>query len=226
MWLVEIDRGSAADFHQRDLPADIQPSLWWFEVERPALVLGSGQPIEHIDVRACEQAGIEIVRRRSGGGAVLLEPDDVLWVDVLIPFGHPMWTPDVTSSAWWLGEMWHLALGSLGMVGTEVHRGPLRHTTWSRHVCFAGTGGGELTLGERKVVGISQRRTRAGVRLQCALYRHWRPENHVALFSAPGPTVDDLCGIAAAVALPVSEIRRAVADALNNLSSSSPARRQ
>ena len=73
-------------------------------------------------------------------------------------------------------------------------------TTWSDHVCFAGIGGGEVIRDGRKVVGISQRRTRAGARFQCALYRHWRPEAHVPLFVPPGPSAADLDGLAVEVA--------------------------
>ena len=56
-----------------------------FEVDRPALVLGSTQRAEVVDERACADAGVEVVRRRSGGGAVLLEPGAVVWFDVVVP---------------------------------------------------------------------------------------------------------------------------------------------
>ncbi len=214
MWQVTNDRGSAADFHGRDMPDVVEPSLQWFEVERSALVLGSAQPSAHIDAEACRVRGIELVRRRSGGGAVLLQPADVLWADVLLPRGHALWTSDVSLSAWWLGEAWVQALTGLGVSGLSVHRGPMRRTEWSAHVCFAGTGGGEVMLGDHKVVGISQRRTRAGARFQCALYRHWRPEAHVPLFAAPGPSLADLTGLVATVAVPWDDIRASLLDVL------------
>ena len=37
-----------------------------------------------VDLEACAGAGVEVVRRRSGGGAVLVEPGSVVWVDVLV----------------------------------------------------------------------------------------------------------------------------------------------
>ncbi len=48
-------------------------------------------------------------------------------------------------------------------------------TRWSDLVCFAGLGRGEVTVAGRKVVGISQRRTRDGARFQCAVLHHWNP---------------------------------------------------
>jgi hypothetical protein len=46
---------------------------------------------------------------------------------------------------------------------------------WSRRVCFAGLGAGEVVVGPRKLVGISQRRTRDGARFQCVVHRSWDP---------------------------------------------------
>ncbi len=215
-WNVEVDRGSAAEFHARDIPNPLIPTLWWFDVQQPALVLGSAQPIGHIDVVACERAGVDIVRRRSGGGAVLLEPDDVLWVDVVIPAGDPRWSADVSSSAWWLGEVWQRTLVTCGIDGTTVHHGPMVHRRWSDRLCFAGLGGGEVVAADgRKIVGISQRRTRAGARFQCALYRRWRAENHAPLFAEPGPQFRDLDDIVFAVDRPVDELRAVFTAALH-----------
>jgi len=196
------------------MPDVIEPTVWWFEVTASALVLGSSQRIEHVDLDTCAQAEVEVIRRRSGGGAVLLQPGDAMWVDVLLPASDPRWINDIGQSACWLGEIWREALGSLGVDGTTVHRAAMVRTRWSDQVCFAGTGGGELVRGGGKVVGISQRRTRAGARFQCALYRHWRPEAHVGLFAAPGPTLADLAGLAVEVAADPQSVMAAFAAAL------------
>lgn len=214
VWQIEVHRGDAAAFHQLAMPETIVPSVWWFDVESSAVVLGSGQPIDHIDTDACARLGVDVVRRRSGGGGVLLQPGDALWVDVLIPRTDPRWADDIARSAWWLGECWQAALRSLGVDGTEVHRGPMVRTPWSAHVCFAGIGGGEVVRDGRKVVGISQRRTRAGARFQCALYRHWRADAHAALFSPPGPTAKDLEGLAVTIDAGLADVMAAFAAAL------------
>ena len=43
-------------------------------------------------------------------------------------------------------------------------------------MCFAGRGPGEVFVDGAKVVGLAQRRTRAGARFQCAVLRRWEPE--------------------------------------------------
>jgi len=150
--------------------------LWWFEVERPAVVLGSTQRSEVVDAHAATGAGIEVARRRSGGGAVFLEPGGALWIDVLLPASDHRWDRDVGRSFAWLGRAWAEVVVQLGVPGATVHDGPLQHRPWSDLVCFAGLGPGEVTVDGRKVVGISQRRTRSAARFQCALLRHWDPD--------------------------------------------------
>jgi lipoate-protein ligase A len=197
MTSVERVRGAAAEFHARDLPTDGGRHLWWCEVDRPALVLGSTQSEAIVNLEACERHGVEVVRRRSGGGAVLLWPTEVLWLDVVIGGGDPRWDDDVGRAMWWVGDAWADALGAVGVgglggLGPQVHHGALVTTPWSRQVCFAGLGPGEVTLGERKLVGISQRRSRGVARFQCALYRRWRPELMIELLAPPTPAVHDL----------------------------------
>ncbi|MEO7428911.1 MAG: hypothetical protein ABIY48_05965, partial [Acidimicrobiales bacterium] len=74
-------------------------------------------------------------------------------------------------------------------VFATVHDGPLVRARWSDLVCFAGLGPGELTdAAGRKVLGISQRRTRAGARFQCAALGRWDPSRLVSLLA---PLVED-----------------------------------
>ena len=153
------------------------PTVRVLKVSTPTIVLGSSQSFEVLDLSACVEAGVDVVRRRSGGGAVWLD-EDMVWVDVFVPAGHPRWDADIGRAMWWLGEAWAEGLTSVGVVGevgAEVHRGALVRTEWSSLVCFAGLGPGEVTIGGRKAVGISQRRTRAGALFQCGIVRRWDP---------------------------------------------------
>lgn len=176
-WAVHRATGLAADFHARALPDAVEPAVHVLDVDRPALVLGSAQPDAVADGAACAAAGVEVVRRRSGGGVVLLDPGGTVWVDVEIPRRDPRWDDDVGRAAWWVGDVWAEALGDLGVGGLDVHRGGLERGRWGGLVCFAGVGPGEVTAAATgaKVVGISQRRTRAGARFQCAVALVWEP---------------------------------------------------
>ena len=101
---------------------------------------------------------------------MLVTPDDPLWVDVDVPVDDPLWSDDVGASFAWLGSAWASALGS-----GSVHEGPFDPGRWGRTVCFAGRGPGEVFVDGAKVVGLAQRRTRAGARFQCAVLSRWDP---------------------------------------------------
>ena len=177
---------SAAEFHHREVPSGDDVLLWWFDPVAPAVVLGSTQSEELLDRDLCRVRGVDVVQRHSGGGLVLVSPRHTLWADVIVPSGHPAWRADVGRASEWMGEVWRDALtrSSDGIDGSALtlHRGAYESSTWSKLVCFAGRGPGELFDDRgRKVVGISQRRTRSWARFQCALSLRWEPSMFVDL---------------------------------------------
>ena len=201
-WSVTRLAGSALELHGRAaVPPPEGPSIEVLSATSPALVLGSTQAEAVVDGAACAAAGVSVVRRRSGGGVVLVGPGECVWVDVVVAPGDPLWVDDVSSSAWWLGGVWAAALGDVGVGGAAVHQGSLCVNQWGRLVCFAGLGGGEVTLGDGgpKVVGIAQRRGRWGARLQCSVPLRWDAERLVSLlaWSAPHERSAALAALAA-----------------------------
>lgn len=136
-------------------------------------MLGSTQRPEVVVPGA---GGLDVVRRRSGGGAVLVSPGDPVWMDVWLPVGDPLWTADVTRAFTWLGKAWASALESLGLTGVGVQGPePGACTPWSSLVCFGGIGAGEVTVDGRKVVGLAQRRDRHGAWFHGACLLRWDP---------------------------------------------------
>ncbi len=180
--------GTAAEIHARDLDPDPEPTVWIVDVDAPALVLGSTQPEETVDHRAAARAGIAVVRRRSGGGAVLVDPDAVVWIDVVLPAGDRLWRADVGEAPVWLGQTWAAVARTFDLDAT-VLSGPMPRDPLARIACFVGRAPGEVTVGPGKLVGLAQRRSRAGVRFQCALLRAWEPSSLLGLL-APLPAAD------------------------------------
>jgi lipoate-protein ligase A len=131
-----------------------------------ALVLGSTQPESSFDLARCRAAGFAAVRRRSGGGAVVVRPGAQVWVDFFVPRNDPLFNDDVLASFGFVGETWMAAIcdsfPSIAPSSVAVVRGPAAATPWSATLCFGGFGAGEVTIGGRKVVGVSQRRDRNG----------------------------------------------------------------
>jgi lipoate---protein ligase len=211
-WHIGHVAGDVAAFHAREIPTADRAATF-FRAEAPTLVLGSSQRSESVDEAAAERQGIEIVRRRSGGGGVLLWPDEFVWLDLEIPASDDLWSDDVGRAMWWVGELWRSALGDLEP-SASVHHGRLIQTRWSGDVCFAGTGPGEVMVGDAKLVGISQRRTRSAARFQTMVHLHWRPEVAASLV-ADGPSVDEMVPMVKTCVAPAADITARLAAVLD-----------
>lgn len=188
-WQFQNTGLPVAEFHSATHPG--RRAVWchvWSETES-VLVLGSTQRFSVVNEVALERQNIMLVRRQSGGGAVLLEPESAVWIDVFLPAGDRLMTDDLSSSAIWLGELWQEVLGELG-VEADVYSGAFQPGKWGKLICFSSRVAGEVLVGGRapakaaaKTVGISQRRTRVGARFQSALLLEWDPEKLASLFS-------------------------------------------
>ena len=208
------------DFHARAFDT-AERSLWVPQLSaEPTLVLGSSQSANDVDHDALRSAGIGLTSRRSGGGAVLVSFDDLVWFDIVLPSTDPLWDADVGRSFDWLGTACQRALRSLD-VETERHTGSLVSNEWSRKICFASLGPGELTVDGKKLVGMSQRRTRQASRIQVAILRRWDGEQHAQFLDVPGAdrarAAADLEHAAFGIPHSPTEIMDAVTDELQTI---------
>jgi lipoate-protein ligase A len=81
----------------------------WYTVASPAVVLGLA--LHHrreqvVDLQRCAQAGVEVLERAAGGGAVLLD-DGMLCCAICLPKADA----DLTESYRWLGDHFAARLG-------------------------------------------------------------------------------------------------------------------
>jgi len=180
-WVLERWRGSAAVLHARPMPSDGLRRLSVMEITRPAMVLGSAQRDDVLDPTRAHALGIDVVRRHSGGGAVWLDPGNSVWLDVFVPRDDVLWSADIGRAFRWLGEAVAASLRGFG-VAARVHPGGFSNSGVGQMVCFASRGSGEVLVGDRKLVGISQRRTRFGSRFQLMWYSLWNPVPWMGLF--------------------------------------------
>lgn len=192
-WTVERLSGSVSELLDAPEPPPGSPRLARLHtVERPGLVLGSAQPASTADAAAAEANSVAVVRRRSGGGAVLLQPGRQVWADFFVPADDPLWRDDVTEAALWAGELWASAVASFAAEPVSVHTGRLTADRWGKLVCFAGQGPGEVFVGGLKVVGVSQRRSPRRARIQTAARVASRPDTRTAAADQSGPDLDEL----------------------------------
>jgi lipoate---protein ligase len=179
-WRVEVRSGPAGELHAAWPAVDSDPhsrAVAVCEPTGPCVVLGSTQSDEQADAARARERGVMVARRRTGGGAVYLEADNPIWIDLWLPADDQLASTDVGRSFDWLGDAWVAALSGLGVRGLRSHRlGAVAVSEWSSLVCFAGIGNGEVLdpLG-RKIVGLAQRRIRSGAWFQSACLLRWDP---------------------------------------------------
>lgn len=171
-WAIEAIDADAQTLHASALPA--RRGVWLMRPTRAAFVLGSSQCTADVDDNFCSSRNVDVARRRSGGGAVLVDPVDSVWIDIVIPRDDSLWVDDVGRSMHFVGRAWRDVLVAVGMSDLVVNEGPHVANAWSKTLCVAGRGAGEVFAATgAKVVGISQRRTRDMARFQCVAYFVW-----------------------------------------------------
>lgn len=157
------------------------PALRWYVPTAEALVIGNGQKPRIANFDVCDERGIAIYRRTSGGTAVFVNAD-LLSLDVALPARHPLATSDVVDAYRWMGELWQQALVALGAVKAralpveEARKQPqLAHDDPLRLACYGTLSPWEVVVGKRKLVGLCQVRRQPGALYQVGIYRHFVP---------------------------------------------------
>ncbi|MGC8510157.1 MAG: hypothetical protein ACP5PB_04715 [Acidimicrobiales bacterium] len=134
------------------------------------LVLGGHQALSVLGPRVARD-GVTLRRRRGGGGLVVLRPGD-LWVDWWFPSSDPRWSPDVGVSSRLVGGWWREVVAARVAGDVREHEGHLEGDPALGVMCFAGRGPGEVFVDGRKAVGVTQWRVREGTFLSTVVHAH------------------------------------------------------
>lgn len=218
---VRTVRSTVAAAHALPFPDPVRRAIWFFESTDEAVVLGSTQRVTVLESDELARRGLGVVRRHSGGGAVVVERDALTWFDLWLPADDPLYERDVSRSADWLGAALAEVLATLGVRG-DLTVGPgaagvgsaVERKRWGSLVCFASVGAGEVLIDGRKAVGISQRRTRAGARFQVMILHRGEPTGTAALFRLNRAEQGELAAILGDLVQPVDLDRGSVRSAI------------
>jgi lipoyl(octanoyl) transferase len=170
----------AADVDLLDaVTAGAPPTLRLYRWSPPAVSLGRFQPDDDVDRDACVRLGVDVVRRPTGGKA-LLHGGDLTYAVAL---------PRPPGRAGSVRAVYELLAGALitGLAELGVAAAVARHDgPGTGPVCFAAQQGADLRVGERKLCGSAQTRTTAAVLQHGSILLRRLPFDETDLLLPPG----------------------------------------
>ena len=136
------------------------PTLRLFSWRPACLSLGQAQPFSDVDITRLRERGWDVVRRLTGGRAIL--HTDELTYSVIANSSEPRLNGSVLESYNRLAQALLAAVKSLGLaVEMTEHKQEIAKET--NPVCFEVPSTYEITVNGKKLIGSAQARRKAGV---------------------------------------------------------------
>lgn len=137
----------------------VLPTLRFYAWDPPCLSLGYSQPFSDVDLNRLASRGWDVVRRPTGGRAIL--HTDELTYSVIGPKSDPRLEGKLMDSYQRISRALFSGLDKLGLP-VEVHSGknPLAH---HQPVCFENPSDFEITVKGKKIIGSAQARKKEGI---------------------------------------------------------------
>ena len=152
---------------------------------RPACVsLGRAQTEADVDMDAARAWGLDVVRRATGGGAILHEESEVTYA-VVLPLDHPGLPRDITGS---FATMSGGVVRALRMLGLPAEIESVPDNT-REPLCYVRKQGTNVMVRGRKISGGAQRRTDKAVLQHGTVIVDDASERMARLFRAPAEQV-------------------------------------
>lgn len=135
-----------------------RPLFRVYAFSQPTITIGYNQRTDGLDRKLCEKEGIPIVRRPTGGRAILHHNE--LTYSVVVPPGQVLSSLSVSESY----RLISTALSeAFSLIGMNVGLMPGERGWHKTASCFASSSKYELSAGGKKLVGSAQRRLGKGL---------------------------------------------------------------
>jgi lipoate-protein ligase A len=139
---------------------DSLPTLRLYAWDPACLSLGHAQPFADVDTARLQARGWDVVRRLTGGRAIL--HTDELTYSVTGSAAEPVLAGSVLESYNRLARALLLAVKDLGL-SVEIKDAAQNNTLRNNPVCFEVPSSYEITVGGKKLIGSAQARKKEGV---------------------------------------------------------------
>jgi len=131
---------------------------------RPSGVsLGRREPAADVDFAAAGELGFQVVRRPTGGKALLHSEGGEVTYALILPPGHPLTGLDVAESA---ARIASGVAEALKLLGYPARVGGFPGVPGEGGLCYAASAPSDVVVAGRKVSGSAQRRLPSGALLQ------------------------------------------------------------
>ena len=137
------------------------PALRLYAWAPPCLSLGYAQPLSDVDLARLTARGWDLVRRPTGGRAVL--HTDELTYSVIAPPDEPRLSGTLLDSYRRMAGALVTALRTIGLPAEIDGHAPARAGGTVNPVCFEVPSTYEITVGGKKLLGSAQSRRREGI---------------------------------------------------------------
>ncbi|MDI6839766.1 MAG: lipoate--protein ligase family protein [bacterium] len=131
-----------------------EPTLRFYTFSPPAITIGYLQSLSDIDINKCKAYGIDVVRRPTGGRAVIHNGD--LTYSLVIPTTNPIFGGSLLGTYRKISLIFRLGLNTLGIESqlVRISKGHYEHNP----LCFSSISRYELQVNGKKILGSAQRR--------------------------------------------------------------------
>jgi lipoate-protein ligase A len=155
-WNMAVDEAVLEHIAREQSPPTLRLYAW----EPACLSLGYSQPFADVDRERLQARGWEVVRRATGGRAIL--HTDELTYSVTGSAEEPVLAGGVLESYNRIAQALSLAVRNLELP-VEMKEGKLTDRTVSNPVCFEVPSTYEITVNGKKLIGSAQARRKEGV---------------------------------------------------------------
>lgn len=155
-WNMAVDEAVLETAGRGECP----PTLRLYDWQPACLSLGYAQSIKDVDLPRLEANGWEVVRRATGGRAILHV--DELTYSIVAPLDDPIMSGSVLESYQHLAKALLQAVRELGLPVEMEENSPPTGTV-KGPVCFEVPSAYEIVVGGKKLIGSAQARKKEGV---------------------------------------------------------------
>ncbi|NOY64709.1 MAG: lipoate--protein ligase family protein [Nitrospirae bacterium] len=149
---MAIDEAIAISVRQELAP----PTLRFYQWQGPSVTLGCYQRSEEVDLLYCEKSNIPVVRRPTGGRAILHGED--LTYSFSSKNTPPYFSEGLLKTYNHISAAFLEALKNLGFHAVMKTRKEKGRVLTGSSICFQSVSFGEITIENKKIIGSAQKR--------------------------------------------------------------------